>query len=60
LATKKKSYHAWNNYKIAACLKDAENPIANTVTLSTCIRSDALDVYEGLKFKNEDAKKDIN
>ena len=59
----KKFHHAWN-YEIAARLKDPENPTVNkslrTATLLTCIGSDALDVYEGLEFENEDDKKDID
>ena len=65
LATNWKKFHrAWNNYEIAARLKDPENPTVNkplrTATLLTCIGSDALDVYEGLQFANEDDKKDID
>ena len=45
----KKFHHAWNNYEIAARLKEPENPAINkwlrTATLLTCIGSDALDVY---------------
>ena len=65
LATNWKKFHrAWNNYEIAARLKDPENPTVNrslrTATLLTCIGSDALDVYEGLEFANEDDKRDID
>ena len=65
LATNWKKFHLdWNNYEIAARLKDPENPAVNkslrTATLLTCIGSDALDVYEGLEFENEDDKKDID
>lgn len=65
LATNWKKFHrAWNNYEIAARLKDPENPTVNkslrTATLLTCIGSDALDVYEGLEFATEDDKKDID
>ena len=65
LATNWKKFHrAWNNYEIAARLKDPGNPTVNkslrTATLLTCIGSDALDVYEGLEFANEDDKKDID
>ena len=60
----KKFHHAWNNYEIAARLKDSGNPTVNkslrTATLLTCIGSDALHVYEGLEFANEDDKKDID
>lgn len=60
----KEVHRAWNSYKIAARLKDPENPTINkslrTATLLTCIGSDALDVYEGLEFENEDNKKDID
>ena len=65
LATNWKKLHRdWNNYEIAARLKDPENPAVNkslrTATLLTCIGSDALDVYEGLEFENEDDKKNID
>ena len=65
LATNWKKFHrAWNNYEIAARLKDPDNPHDNkslrTATLLTCIGSDALDVYDGLVFENEDQKKDID
>lgn len=47
----KKFQRAWNNYEIAARLKDPEHPDVNkplrTATLLTCIGSDALDVYDG-------------
>ena len=53
-----------NNYEIAARLIDPEQPDVNkslrTVTLLTCIRSDALDVYDGLVFESEEQKKDID
>ena len=65
LATNWKKFHRdWNNYEIAARLKDPEHPAVNkslrTATLLTCIGSDAVDVYEGLEFQNEDDKKDID
>ena len=65
LATNWNIFHrAWNNYEKAARLKDPENPSVNislrTATLLTCIGSDALDVYEGLEFENEDDRKDID
>ena len=65
LATNWKKFHrAWNNYEIAARLKDPENPAINkslrTATLLTCIGSDALDVYEGLEFDSEGDKQDID
>lgn len=60
----KKFHHAWNNYEIAARLKDPENPTANkylrTATLLTCIGSDTLDEYEGLEFADEADEKDID
>ena len=65
LATNWKKFHrAWNNYEIAARLKDPEHPDVNkslrTATLLTCIGSDALDVYDGLVFESEEQKKDID
>jgi len=60
----KKFQRAWNNYEIAARLKDPEHPDVNkslrTATLLTCIGSDALDVYDGLDFESEEQKKDID
>lgn len=53
---------AWSNYKIAAQLKDPENPARNkerrAATLLTCIASDALDVIDAMEFENEDQRKD--
>jgi hypothetical protein len=60
----KRFYRAWNNYEIAARLKDPHNPATNkelrTATLLTCIGADALDVFDGLDFANEDERKDID
>lgn len=60
----KKFQRAWNNYEIAARLKDPEHPDVNkslrTATLLTCIGSDALDVYDGLDFASEEQKTDID
>lgn len=65
LATNWKEFHrVWNDYEIAARLKDPENPAINkslrTATLLTCIGSDALGEYEGLEFDSEDHKQDID
>ena len=63
MATNWKKFHrAWNNYEIAACLKENStvNKSLRTATLLTCIGLDALDVYERLEFANEDDKKDID
>ena len=55
---------AWNNYEIAARLKDPSNRQANkelrTATLLTCIGSDALDVYDGFEFASPEQMKDID
>ena len=60
----KRFYRAWNNYEIAARLRDPNNPSTNkelrTATLLTCIGADALDVFDGLDFANEDERKDID
>lgn len=60
----KKFHHAWNNYEIAARLKDPDNPAIEkslrTATLLTCIGSDSLDVCEGSEFDNGDGKQDID
>ena len=53
---------ASSNYKIAAHLKDPEDPDRNkeqrAATLLTCIGSDALDVIDAMEFENEDQRKD--
>ena len=60
----KRFNRAWNNYEIAARLKDPHNPATNkelrTATLLTCIGADALDVFDGLDFANEDESKYID
>lgn len=60
----KRFYRAWNNYEIAARLKDPSNPGTNkelrTATLLTCIGADALDVFDGLDFETDAQKKDID
>jgi hypothetical protein len=60
----KRFYRAWNNYEIASRLRDPNNPSTNkelrTATLLTCIGADALDVFDGLDFANEEERKDID
>ena len=60
----KKFQRAWENYEVAARLKDPSEPHGNkalrTATLLSCIGSDALDVFDGLEFANEDEKEDID
>ena len=57
-------YRAWNNYEIAARLKDSSNLDTNTklrtATLLTCSGADALHVFDGLDFANEDERKGID
>ena len=65
LATNWKVFiRAWKNYEIAARLKDPskpnENKLLRTATFLTCLESDALDIYEGLKFDNDMDKDDID
>ena len=57
LATNWKVFiRAWKNYEIAARLKDPselnENNLLRTATFLTCLESDSLDIFEGLKFDN--------
>ena len=55
----KRFRQAWDNYKIAACLKSQDKEF-RMATLLTCIRQDALDIYDGLAFDEEADKKDID
>ena len=52
----------WSNYKIAAQLKDPENPGRNkqqqAAMLLMCIGSDALDIIDAMEFENEVQRKD--
>ena len=55
----KRFRQAWDNYEIAARLKTQDKQFP-TATLLTCIRQDALDIYDGLAFDEEAHKKDID
>ena len=55
----KRFRQAWDNYKIAACLKTQDKEF-RTAMLLTCIGQDALDIYDGLAFDEEAHKKDID
>ncbi|XP_067667492.1 uncharacterized protein [Haliotis asinina] len=48
----------WNNYVIVTRLNNEDNQF-QTATLLTCIGSDALDIYDGLAFEDEDERNDI-
>ena len=54
----------WLELRNSSTSKDPGNPAVNkslrTATLLTCIDSDALDLYKGLEFENENDKKDID
>ncbi|CAG2232156.1 unnamed protein product [Mytilus edulis] len=54
----KKFKRTWDNYEIASGLstKDAK---LRTATLLTCIGPEAMDIFDGLAFENEEDKKDI-
>ena len=58
----RKFKRAWENYEVAAQLKDPQNPAWNkerrAATLLTSLGSDALDVLEGLPFEEEIQRKD--
>lgn len=49
----------WNNYEIVTRLTDEDNQF-RTATLLTCIGGDALDIYDGLPFQNDDERDNIN
>ena len=52
---------AWENYEVAAQLKDLKNPESNkerrAATLLTSLGSDALDILDGLAFDDETQRK---
>lgn len=58
----RKFKRAWENYEVAAQLKDPQNPELNkerrAATLLTSLGSDALDILEGLPFEEELQRKD--
>jgi len=65
LATNWKRFiRSWSNYEIAARLKNPAKPNENkplrTATLLTCLGSDALDIFDGFSFTNEDEQQDID
>lgn len=49
---------AWDNYEIAARLKDQPNEL-RTATFLTCIGADMMEVYEGLAFASDAEKNNI-
>ena len=55
----KKFKRIWTNYEIAARLKN-EPKALRTATLLTCIGPDALEVFDGFVFVNDDEEKDID
>jgi hypothetical protein len=48
----KKFKRVWENYEIASGLKTKENEI-RTATFLTCVGTEALEIYDGLKFDND-------
>ena len=54
----KKFKRVWENYEIASGLKTKENEM-RTATFLTCIGAEALEIYDGLQFDNENQSKDI-
>ena len=57
----RKFKRAWENYEVAAQLKDLKNPESNkerrAATLLTSLGSDALDILDGLAFDDETQRK---
>ena len=53
----KKFKRVWNNYEIASPRQD-EPTALRTETLLTCIGPDALELFDGFVFGNEDEDKD--
>ena len=53
----KKFKRVWNNYKIASRLQEEPKALR---TLLTCIGPDALEVFDGFVFGNEDEEKDTD
>ena len=49
----------WTNYEIASRLNTQSSEL-RTATLLTCIGSDALEIFDGLPFENEEAKTNID
>ena len=48
----KKFKRVWENYEIASGLKTKENEI-RAATFLTCVGTEALEIYDGLKFDND-------
>ena len=55
----KRFRQAWDNYEIAFRLKMQDKDF-RTATLLTCIGQDALEIYDGLSFDDEEQKRDID
>ncbi|XP_069106974.1 uncharacterized protein [Argopecten irradians] len=55
----KKFRRIWDNYEIASGLKHKTKELRNA-TLLTCIGPDALQIYDGLTFDNDDDKTDVD
>ena len=49
----------WANYEIASRLK-LESKELRTATMLTCIGQDALEIYDGLDFENDEQRNDID
>jgi hypothetical protein len=54
----KKFKRVWENYEIASGLKTKENEI-RTATFLTCVGTEALEIYDGLKFDNDADKRKL-
>ena len=55
----KRFQQAWNNYEITSRLKTQDKEL-RTATLMTFIGQDALEIYDGLAFDNDDQRKDTD
>jgi hypothetical protein len=54
----KKFKRKWDNYEIASGLSGKDTKL-HTAMLLTCVGAEAIDIFDGFAFDNEDDKKDI-
>ncbi|CAG2187546.1 unnamed protein product [Mytilus edulis] len=54
----RKFKRTWNNYEIASGLSEKDAKL-RTATLLTCVGSDAMDIFDGFAFEEENDRKDI-
>jgi hypothetical protein len=59
IATKRKKFkRPWDNNEIASRLSRKDTKL-HTTTLLTCVGAEAMDIFDGFAFDNEDDKKDF-